>query len=743
MSDFVNVLDFVTEDVRAHIMAGTLARDAHSGFTAAIATGKPVYVPTGPGWAYMVGSTVTVPSNTTIFSDGALVVLGNGVDNHVFRIDNGATAVVIRGLYINGNKANNTGGNGVSMTGEGGSDITIRDMYIYDCSAHGIHLSGNLSTSLQAHNNRVHSCVAGGVTSNYTVSKFSFEGNHCWLNGTHGVGILGIGKDGAIVGNVCWDNGQIDAGADNITGYNPANENLTITGNSCSGGGNNGIHVGGSRITLTANTSHNATMHGIVMFAAAADGDDCIIADNVSYGSGLHGFWIQDCHSGVMSGNIARDNTQHGFLIHDCSNLSITNNTARGNDGSGFINSGTVTDCVLNDNIACNNQQSGFKVVAVSYGGLADNLAHDNVGYGFWIDACVKMTINGNTSRDNSLSGFYYSGALNDCVLSNNVANANTESGFWVKGCTSGTVSGNIASENGIHGFWLNVSSNLAVTGNTAHNQTENGFLIDASTNLTLTGNVSHDNTLYGFTCSGTINDCVMANNVAYSNDKSGFVMKACNSGVVSGNIARNNTEHGFEIDNCTNIAITGNTARGNTLCGFTNGVESAWLTISGNTSRSNGSDGLKLNDVTHSSISGNVMNLNTSYGINVAGTLEANNLISNNVVRSNTGGQIAQMALSTRILDNETGTSNTLASAASLTLPPNGDYFYVTGTTGITSISAAFLGRRITLQFATALTITDGGNLALAGNFTTSAADTISLVYDGSNWIETSRSVN
>lgn len=701
MEDFVNVLDFVTEEVRAHIMAGTLARDAQSGFTAAIATGKPVYVPTGPGWAYMLASTVAIPAKTTLFSDGALIVLGNGVNNHVFRINNSATAVVIRGLYINGNKANNTGGNGISMGGEGGGDITIRDMYIYDCSAHGIHLAGNLSSSLQVLNNRVHSCVAGGVTVNDTVTDFSLEGNHCWLNGTHGVGILGIGKNGAIVGNVCWDNGQINLGADNITGYNPANENLTITGNSCSGCENNGIHVGGSRITLTGNTSYNAGKHGIVMFAALpADGDDCIIADNVSYGSGLSGFWLKSCRSGVISGNIARNNDQQGFLMMDCSNLSITGNAARGNTQNGFL-----------------------------------------------IQDCNNLSITGNTAYGNSDNGFAYSGTVADCTLSDNVANTNSENGFSVNACASGIVSGNLANANGKQGFYFSLSNDIAVTGNTARNQTQNGFLIAGGSRLTLTGNISHNNSLYGFTCSGTINDCVMGSNVAYSNDKSGFLITACNSGVVSGNISRDNVEHGFVTDNCTNIAITGNTARGNTMCGFINMVESAWLAISGNTARSNGADGLKLKNVTHSSITGNVMNSNTGYGINIGGEgeVEANNLISSNMVRSNTAGQIAQMALSTRILANDTGTGNTLTPAADfkLTLPSNGDYFYITGTTNITSISSAFLGRRITLQFAAALTMTDGGNLALAGNFTTTTADTISLIYDGANWVETSRSVN
>ncbi len=73
------------------------------------------------------------------------------------------------------------------------------------------------------------------------------------------------------------------------------------------------------------------------------------------------------------------------------------------------------------------------------------------------------------------------------------------------------------------------------------------------------------------------------------------------------------------------------------------------------------------------------------------------------------------------------------------------GDAFSITGTNTITSIAVAdtIVGRRITLVFSGILTFTDGGNLKLAGNFVTSADDTISLVCDGASWYEISRSIN
>lgn len=84
------------------------------------------------------------------------------------------------------------------------------------------------------------------------------------------------------------------------------------------------------------------------------------------------------------------------------------------------------------------------------------------------------------------------------------------------------------------------------------------------------------------------------------------------------------------------------------------------------------------------------------------------------------------------------------VASAAALPLP-TGSVFHVTGTTTITSITSTNFqsGVTITLIFDGILTVTDGGNLKLAGNFVTTADDTLTLAYDGTNWYEVCRSVN
>lgn len=83
------------------------------------------------------------------------------------------------------------------------------------------------------------------------------------------------------------------------------------------------------------------------------------------------------------------------------------------------------------------------------------------------------------------------------------------------------------------------------------------------------------------------------------------------------------------------------------------------------------------------------------------------------------------------------------VASASSITLQAAYNVVQITGTTNITAILGQWRNRRVTLVFSDALTVVDGGNLNLAGNFVTTTGDTLTLISDGSNWNEVARSIN
>jgi hypothetical protein len=79
------------------------------------------------------------------------------------------------------------------------------------------------------------------------------------------------------------------------------------------------------------------------------------------------------------------------------------------------------------------------------------------------------------------------------------------------------------------------------------------------------------------------------------------------------------------------------------------------------------------------------------------------------------------------------------IASASTLSLPGDGNYHHITGTTTVTAISTEQAGTWIALEFDAALTLTyNGTSLILPGsaNITTAAGDTAVFVSEGSgNW--------
>ena len=79
-------------------------------------------------------------------------------------------------------------------------------------------------------------------------------------------------------------------------------------------------------------------------------------------------------------------------------------------------------------------------------------------------------------------------------------------------------------------------------------------------------------------------------------------------------------------------------------------------------------------------------------------------------------------------------------SAASSFTLGADGNFYDITGTTGIDSIAAQTVGKVVALQFDDALTVTDGGNLKLEGNFVSVTGATLLLQSDGTDWYELSR---
>lgn len=79
-----------------------------------------------------------------------------------------------------------------------------------------------------------------------------------------------------------------------------------------------------------------------------------------------------------------------------------------------------------------------------------------------------------------------------------------------------------------------------------------------------------------------------------------------------------------------------------------------------------------------------------------------------------------------------------TVASASTIAIPIGQKVVEISGTTNITSITATgHSGAVVVLIFQGVLTLTDGSNLKLGGNFVTTADDAIVLACNGTNWYQ------
>lgn len=200
----------------------------------------------------------------------------------------------------------------------------------------------------------------------------------------------------------------------------------------------------------------------------------------------------------------------------------------------------------------------------------------------------------------------------------------------------------------------------------------------------------------------------------------------------IDGNHVHQTHRHGIQIAGGVRGTINGNTVRNS----------------SGETD--NTYDGIRVADTTDTTIDGNNVfddrggaGNNMNYAIQSAGSSDRLSVCGNQMNGMNQGLGIALVGINNRVRGNQ-GVATSVASAAALVIPHDGDSIIVTGTTSITSINVTTVGRIISLIFTGALTFTNGNNIKLAGgNFGTSANDTITLAHDGVNYMEISRQAN
>lgn len=380
--------------------------------------------------------------------------------------------------------------------------------------------------------------------------------------------------------------------------------------------------------------------------------------------------------------------------------------------------------------------------------------------YGFLADYdCERVLVSGNTiSRGGQ--GLRIESASNVRVSDNYIYDIIGQHGMYFgSNMQNLAVTGNNIKGVGLIGIKLQSqndtvnSNNIAITGNTITSTGDQGIGLTNATgpsvqpvqnfNVTITGNTFSDITATAINVQNT-NIVAIGNNSIYQANGSGINLSACTFVDVSNNLVTDIQLSGIRDEfPCTNVNITDNILHNcatGAAFGDAYGIfiqNGAVLEISGNTI-TDGSAGMV-------------------YGIWVAGGSQPTQSIFNNQV-FNATSQAIRFASSTdelamyanNLLIGTTGAAANnpdipdVTAAATITLSTAQNVFRISGATGITSIdTAGHTGHQVTLIFASTPTVTDGSNLRLAGSFTATANDTLTLVCDGNDWYEVARSVN
>ena len=486
-----------------------------------------------------------------------------------------------------------------------------------------------------------------------------------------------------------------------------------------------------SVIQKTGNDSGNGEM--ILVDATSADVTDVKFSDFTLDGGTTTVTWgLRLDSNGSTSGpkrvdvehvrfmNLPKVGIQGDVLLHDltvtrCLFKDCCDATSGANNGTAIgIGSGTaqhtlrpsITNNTFDTIGAVGNTGSGVHAAVLINSGCSGARITNN-----HLKNMVTGSINaeGITTRDETVTDYVIEGNTLDGIDGKGIhlfeATITQNCGASVTGNTV-TDYGRVSADTGI---FVTKLRGVSVTGNVTHTgaaASSVGIEINAAESCTVSGNVSHTNTgntQHGFFISGSKHS--ITGNISRSNAGSGIRIGACDSSTFTGNLCIDNTQDG--IDSASSV-VRNNVIAGNCVSGGVNGIE---LTTSA-----------------------------------------LNNLVTGNLVVGNSGTAIQTLATDVCWNNYTSATALTgslsfkgadIVAAATIALPDHGNFFDVTGATGITDMTSSWAGRMVTLQFTDGATITEGNNFVMSGNFTAGATDTITFVSDGSNWNEVARSNN
>jgi len=387
--------------------------------------------------------------------------------------------------------------------------------------------------------------------------------------------------------------------------------------------------------------------------------------------------------------------TIRDVYIHDCKMNGISLNGISEAIPSKYI---TVSGCVLQSNDLAG-LNGGFLEEVV----FTNNEAINNVVNGINGSSPIKYAAISNNTISGLGSGaniYLVSGLNRNIVVSGNVSRGGNSNGITVGGQDI-VVSNNMIYDPGTSGIncaaaAAAVSNNVTISSNVIESAGSSGIVLDKTNEFTVVGNTITNGAVHGMLLSATNSNGTVSGNTIKSNTIYGIALVTSNRVAITGNDVITNTSHGIHLDSSQDCSVVGNVCNGNGGQPFVSANSSDWNLVSGNNFHGNTND--------------------------IPVVVGANSMMSR---------------------DHLLTAVNTLASATALTLIPYTDYITITGTANITSIATSWARRFVTLKFQDGATITKGSNLKIAATWVTTANDTLSLVCDGIDWYEVSRSEN
>ena len=482
---------------------------------------------------------------------------------------------------------------------------------------------------------------------------------------------------------------------------------------------------------------------------------------NVLYGASINSVCVRDISflgvgpnnvdAALVNTAIAFENNCRDIKIDNCSieafddAILLSNTSFSHVRGCSFLgNAGAgIRALNLSDSIIAANRMDGSRST-----GNAQNSVNlcwlSSTGQGY----SNNIAVTGNIARDVSFEAYLVIG--NHVSVTGNIAD----------GCLNGITlqSNSVETIQPTLGGAFNT-----VTGNVIRNCTEQAIRI---------GNSAGNNTVAG-------HDNVVSGNVIHDSFQGVDIAQDAFNNVVVNNRISNTSSHGI----ASGVSATRNIIESNWVSqasghgiliqgGFANSVKD-------NSVFSSVQDGIRLTSInSHTQVLGNLCvdndlnDTNSFHGIhlNTGEFAQVSNnkcyntvpatgqlrgiaissadscLVTNNDIRRNVSSGNVSDGGTDNIIDNNQGTTVlpvVASGAGEITLPTPFVYVDLTGTSAVTGLKALHAGAVTTIKTSATASLTDGENLKLAGNFSGTADDTITLVCDGTNFYEMSRSAN